>query len=300
MTGPGPGRCIVCGEDPPAATLFARDGHRLVRCPRCRLVYQHPQPSDETLDATYYHDPAWTEELATNIRELTVRRAREQLLRIRDHGVAASGRALDVGCSDGSWLEVVGEYGAWATGVEIGETTAAAARERGLDVHTGTLDDALPALPDGGFDLVTFWDVLEHLRDPRHEIGLARRLLRPGGHLAASMPNVEGWYPRASRRLLAGRTGVWEYPELPVHLYDFAPRTITSVLEAAGFVDVRVRTYATPWWYYRWTSLSLQTIGRDLRGKATRIAFELLKLPLYPLARAAGRENSLFVTARRP
>lgn len=292
-------RCIVCGREGPFRELFRTGPYRLVRCPGCRLVFQDPQPGEEVLARSYYYDEGFTRMLLGPLRDLTLERARMHLRLLRAQGVSAGGRAFDVGCSSGAWLEVAADAGFEAVGVEVGASTAAAARERGLEVHTGTLADAAPSLEPGGFSLVTFWDVLEHLPDPRRELRLAARLLAPGGVLAAAMPNVEGWYPRATLRLIARRTGVWEYPELPVHLYDFSPATITRLLAASGFEQPRAHTFPTPFAFYRTTSLSPERLGRGPRGRALRAAFELLRLAVYPAARAADRSNSLFAIARR-
>src|SRR5207244_3751245 len=150
------------------------------------------------------------------------------------------------------------------TGVEVGAQTAAQARERGLDVRTGELSQVAPELEDSGYDLITFWDVLEHLPDPRRELALARRLLAPGGAIAATMPNVDGLYPRLTYRLLARPAGVWEYPELPVHLYDFSPATIGRLLKRAGYDAIRTSTFPTPFAFYRATSLAPARLGGGL------------------------------------
>ena len=160
-------------------------------------------------------------------------------------------RLLDVGCAAGTFMAIAAHDGWETTGVELGASTAEAGRSRGLDVHTGTLRDVAPVLAPGSFDLVTFWDVLRHVRDPRDELSLARELLHPGGLIAATMPNIAGLYPQVTYRLIARPTGRWEYPELPAHLHDFDPRTITRLLIDAGYRDVRVRTIPTPFWYYR-------------------------------------------------
>lgn len=290
--------CLVCGRAGPYLPVFARDGFAMVRCRDCGLVFQDPQPDDETLAATYYHDEEWTRAIETELRETLLERAREHVGRLDAAGVRPPGRLLDVGAAAGAFLETAAAAGWEATGVELGAASAAAARARGLDVRTGTLDEAAPGL-DGGFDLVTFWDVLEHLRDPRRELAAARELLPPGARIAATMPNVEGWYPRVTHRLFARRTGRWEYPELPVHLYDFAPATLRRLLEDAGFDDVRIRTYETPFWYYRRTSLAPAAFGGSRKARALRAAFELVRVPVYPLARLADRSNAQFVVARR-
>ena len=148
------------------------------------------------------------------------------------------------------------------------------------------------------FDLITFWDVLEHLHDPRRELRLARQLLRPGGTVAATFPNVEGLYPGLTYRLLAQRTGVWEYPELPVHLYDFGPGTGRAMFARAGFEVEYVKTYATPFGFYRSTSLSPERLGRGLRATAIRAAFAGIRLFAYPVAALTDRGNAMFLLAR--
>jgi SAM-dependent methyltransferase len=268
-----------------------------VRCD-CGLVFQDPQPSAETLRDAYYHDEGFTEALFGELRELTLANARHKLERLRGAGALRPGmRLLDVGASSGAWLEVAAEAGIDGIGVELGAATAAGARERGLDVRTGTLADCLAGLEGERFDLITFWDVLEHLHDPRTELSLARDLLAPGGRVAATFPNVEGLYPRLTYRLFARRTGVWEYPELPVHLYDFAPGTARRLLAGGGFVVEAVRTFATPFAFYRSTSLSPERLGTGARSRLLRAAFGALRLGAYPVARLTDRGNALFVLA---
>ena len=206
----------------------------MVRCPECGLVFQHPQPGDEASASLYYDSPAFAARLEGELRATTIARAREKLALLARAGVAPPGTALDVGCSSGAWLELAKDTGWDPVGVEIGTAVAAAARRRGFEVHTGSLSDA--DLAGRRFDLVTFWDVLEHLPDPLDALIRARRLLRPGGVVALTFPNVEGFYPRATRRLIAERTGVWEHAELPNHLFDFSPHT------------ARVRFCAAPAW----------------------------------------------------
>lgn len=291
--------CIVCGQGPPFRALFARDGFTLVRCPSCTLVFQDPPPGPELLDRAYYRDEGFAQALLGDLRATTLERAREKLGHLRATGVLRPGlRILDVGASSGAWLEIAAEAGLTGIGVELGAATAAGARERGLDVRTGTLEEVLPSLAGEQFDLISFWDVLEHLTDPRHELRLAAGLLKPGGHVAATFPNVDGLYPRLTYRLFARRTGVWEYPELPVHLYDFSPRTARRLLQSLDYdVDV-VRTFATPYDFYASTSLSPQRIGHGRRRKALRAAFDAVHRVAYPIARLTDRGNSQFVLAR--
>lgn len=271
----------------------------MVRCPVCGLVFQDPQPAEQDLARSYYFDAEFTRSLAGPLRQATVDRARQKLPLVRSiAGRSDPGRALDVGCSSGAWLEVAAAAGWAPTGVEVGPSTAEEARRRGLDVRTGTLEQALPELSGERFDLITFWDVLEHLPDPRTELRLARELLAPRGVVAATLPNVDGWYPRLTHRLFARRTGVWEYPELPVHVHDFSPGTASALLRRCGLEVVATRTWGVPFDHYRRTTLSRSSLGPGWKANALRLASELLHAAVYPLARLFDRGNYQFLAAR--
>ncbi|MEA2348659.1 MAG: hypothetical protein QOG62_2446 [Thermoleophilaceae bacterium] len=287
--------CLLCGNSGPFEQVFASGPYRLVRCPECRLVFQPDPPGPDGLAAAYYHDPAFTEMLFGPLREVTLARAREKLPLVEGvAGMGAGRRALDVGCSSGAWLEVAAGAGWLATGVELGAATAETAREHGLDVRTGTLSESFNDLSAESFDLITFWDVLEHLPDPVAELELAARLLTPGGVIAVTFPNVEGLYPRATHALIGGPLGIWEYPELPVHLYDFAPETATALMKKAGLEVVAQSTSNTPFEHYRTTTLA----GRGTRARIARAIARLLRVVLYPLAALTDRGNTQFIAAR--
>lgn len=192
----------------------------IVRCLRCGLVRQNPQPEPSDLVQAYQEvaDERYEEEASGRVE--TFRRALADLARY-----AAPGRLLDVGCHTGIFLDVARRAGWQTWGVEPSRWSAERARARGLEVIHGTLADA--RLPAEFFDVVTMWDVIEHLAEPYEELVRARTLLRPGGLLALSTMNVEAWFPR-----LLGRRWPWY---MQMHLYYFTPRTLQRMLERAGF-----------------------------------------------------------------
>ncbi len=102
---------------------------------------------------------------------------------------------------------------------------AAEAQRRGLAVHAGTLESA--ALPPESFDVVTMWDVIEHLADPTTELASARRLLRPGGWLVVHTMDIGS--PVA--RLMGAR---WPWL-MDMHLYYFNRRTLPAMIAGHGF-----------------------------------------------------------------
>lgn len=289
--------CTLCGRSSPFPALYARAGYTLVRCPDCGLVFQDPQPDAADLEGAYYFDAAFVERLEGDLEPIVRARALEKLALLHDAGVETAGLALDVGCSTGGWLEVASAAGWTATGIEIGPPAAEAARARGFEVHTGTLEQAAGALAGRRFELITFWDVLEHLPDPVGALRRARELLAPGGAVAMTFPNVGGWYPRATYRLIARPTGVWEHPELPVHLYDFSQATAARIVERAGLEPAAARTIEIPFAFLCQTTLADQLTGRR---RVLRPVFKLLRAVVYPAARRFDRSNAQFLLAREP
>lgn len=98
---------------------------------------------------------------------------------------------VDIGCGDGFFLSLVA--GTRKRGLEFNPDAVRRAREKGLDVREGLLS----SLPDGSADVVTMFQVLEHVREPAEVLRDAARVLRPGGRLFVAVPNDESYIGRA-------------------------------------------------------------------------------------------------------
>jgi len=140
---------------------------------------------------------------------------------------------LDVACGGGKYLLHLRGRGYRVTGIEPDLRTAERLeREQGLEVIAGTLPEA--PVPDGVFDVVTFWWVLEHTHDPLENLRAARRALRPGGLVLVSVQNFA-----SLERLIFG--AYWHHLDLPGHLYHFEAGTLRTMLRHAGLAPVRTR-----------------------------------------------------------
>ena len=233
--------CNLCGRDDyrvrfPATTepdalrvdafrcTHAGYGHhaQIVECRHCGLVYANPRwPTNAVLEAyTSVEDETYVEE--RHGRELTFRHHLGRIERIV--GPAAGRALLDVGAYIGVFVEVAAAAGWQAQGVEPSSWAAAEAQRRGLAVHIGTLDSV--DLPPESFDLITMWDVIEHLSDPAAELARARRLLRPGGWLVAHTMDISA--PLA--RIMGPR---WPWL-MDMHIYYFDRRTLPAMFTANG------------------------------------------------------------------
>jgi SAM-dependent methyltransferase len=147
-------------------------------------------------------------------------------LRLRELEGLAPGRLLDVGSGKGAFLAAARDAGWDVLGVESAPDAAEAARANfGVDVIVG---DFLAMRPLGTFDVVTMWHVLEHVTDPMGALERAAVSLKPGGRLVVSVPN--------SKSLQAHIGGEdWFHLDLPRHLFHFTPRSLTTLVERAGF-----------------------------------------------------------------
>ncbi len=200
----------------------------IVQCRQCSLIYANPRPDADALIDSYSAvvDPVYLEERLG--REITFRRYLDHL----DARVSLDGqkRLLDVGCHIGIFVEEARARGWDAWGVEPSRWAVAQAKARNLQVLQGTLADA-PFPPDY-FDVVTLWDVIEHLSDPMEELRRIARVIRPGGWLCVHTMDVESFFAR-----IMGRRWPWL---MEMHLYYFSRNTLAAMLQRAGFRVIEV------------------------------------------------------------
>lgn len=275
-----------------AKFLFRAEGFDLVRCATCGLAYIANPPGEEELKAFYsaassYHaplcDPKSTEFAIQD------RIARRHLAETRRS--VKSGRLLDVGCSIGQFAALARDAGFVVSGLEMNDITAAFARSHfGLEVTEGTIHDA--PLAAGSLDVLTMFDVIEHVPDPLGDLRKAWDLLAPGGRLVLSTPNIDGLFPRASLPL-AGTLGYWPHPEPPYHLYQFSAKTLGAMVEKAGFTVTSTRHFAIDLAY---------TFGqaKTLLKMPKRLAYAALFAPMAAIGPWLRQGDWIYQTARKP
>ena len=196
----------------------------IVRCNICGLVYANPRWHTSVISESYsvVEDHLYIEEREGRV--LTFRRNLAPFEKIVAQNTQTR-RLLDVGCHIGVMVELAQERGWEAWGVEPSSWASEHARARGLHVITGSLGEV--EVPENYFDLVTMWDVIEHLSDPTAEIRNVYRVSKPGGVFAIHTINIESWFAR-----LLGKRWPWL---MEMHLYFFSPRTLSKMLEQSGY-----------------------------------------------------------------
>jgi 2-polyprenyl-3-methyl-5-hydroxy-6-metoxy-1,4-benzoquinol methylase len=238
--------------------------HVIVECLECGLVYANPRyDSGETLNMYQaVQDPLYVEERAGRV--LTFERHLRPLEKIMPPENGR--RLLDVGCHVGVFVEIAAQHGWDAWGVEPSEWAANEARRLGLKVVEGTM--ATADLADESFDVVTMWDVIEHVESPSSEVRHAFRLLKPGGLLVVHTMDLDSLFAR-----LMGQRWPWL---MEMHIYYFTRRTLAMLLEKEGLEVLSVQPQGR---YLRlgYLATRISAFSRSL-GKGVSWLFDRLHL----------------------
>jgi len=223
-------RCPICGV--PAAPAQRVPPAVYYGCPVCETLFQHPMPTIAAMKAYVereYASGVYNDYVsAAQLKSLTfARRARRIAQR------APGKRLLDVGASCGFFVEEALKAGFDAYGVELSsEAVSKAPPDVGARLTLGDVN----ALALGGvapFDVVTAFDLIEHVFDPVAFLREVRRVARPGGLLVITTPDVA----HVLRHVLRGR---WPMFQPMQHTVLFSRRGLRLALTSAGYGDVSI------------------------------------------------------------
>ena len=212
-------QCDLCNSS--LINRHKNPAHRrdIYRCSKCGLVFTSPIPRGEALVRASSDDPM----VFRDPQELFKRQESyfafmlNELAELSHHG-----KLLDIGCGFGQMLRLARDRGFNVRGVEIQESSADYARRSGIDVFCGTVEQR--KFDDGTFDVVTMWEVLEHVESPSATLREVSRIMKEDGILSIVVPNV------ASKN--AKRDPYWWKP---YHFYHFSNETLSKYLRASGF-----------------------------------------------------------------
>ena len=234
--------CRLCGQNGVVLHAGVRGAWTLRRCPsaECGLAWLDPAPDAETLARAYrdYYTHAPETDTAGGAQRLyrkliartPVGRERQRLA-VMYLDTATPGALLEIGCGSGARLAALRARGWQVHGQEIDPQAAAVAREHfGLSVHLGPVSDMT-----GNFDAVILNHVIEHVPDPVEMLEHCRRLLRDGGTLVVTTPNIASY---GHRRFGAN----WIALDPPRHLHLFTTVALRAAALHAGFNEIATWT----------------------------------------------------------
>ena len=274
--------CDLCGANDYQVLFKGKDRlHHVpgifpvVQCCRCQLVYLNPRPAQDTLDE-YYPEDYSPFQRGKGITQRLQSWLRVRLARRIQKTIPLGGRVLEVGCATGDLLVPLRDMGVEVAGIEISQHAAEIARRNYyLEVHTGTLFDS-PYAPNS-FDAVVLRHVIEHFPSASQALGRVFSLLKPGGSLFITTPNLDS---------LEGKIfgHYWHDLDPPRHLVVFSVATLYRMLENIGFEIRNTSHHIAPnAWIYSVRNVLTECFGDGLVQQALSIYNPFMLLLFSPI-----------------
>lgn len=222
-------KCKMCGSLK-NYLLYSAESHgrhyEIMKCHICDVVYMADDLTQSELDSYYseqydYNDFRYRQE--TNpLAEATVIK---NLNLIKPY-LKSHPKLLEVGCMHGYFLNKAREIGFEVSGLEKSKNAAIYGRKTfELNIKNGDLADA--KFQPNSFDIIFMGHVIEHLPNPKNDLDVIKKILKPNGLLVILCPNFKSIGAK-----IFNRTWSWLCP--PEHIFQYTPKTISALLNTSG------------------------------------------------------------------
>lgn len=223
-----PTTCPLC-SNPSPRPYSDKKNYSLYRCGRCHLIFLWPVPPHTS--SLYGPDYFTGAKLGFGYSDyeqdkLPMAKTFRRYLQEIEVFKPDRGKLLDVGAASGFFLEQAQTSGWAATGLEISKYACQLAINNNMPVRHGELQDNL--FPPNSFDVVTMWDVLEHLPDPHSSLSIISRLLKKDGLLALNTPDSSSLIANLARQR-------WHLLIPPEHIYLYSRQALPLLLAKHDF-----------------------------------------------------------------
>ena len=234
-------KCPWCGSDKAQINLWLRDefltkeDFHICECLNCGLLYTMPRPSKDKIVAYYKSEEYYSHQenkkgFIPKVYETVKKTNLKHKYKLATSGLTV-GKVLDIGCGVGDFLHTAEMHGWECTGVEPSEDAKVIAQKR---MHGRIISsEDLENIPEGYFDLITMWHVLEHVDDLKWQVEQLRRLIKPKGRIVIALPNYKSYDGQYYKEL-------WAAYDVPRHLNHFNKTTLTKIFKASGLELVKM------------------------------------------------------------
>jgi len=273
--------CPNCFEDNYTNEL-KKDYLDLVKCLNCDLIFTNPIFDEEHYKNIYKSNEYQeiVKELCENSHEYRKKRfGVERINNIKKYLKVDKPKILDVGCSTGFFVEAAIENNCKCIGIDLNPSAIDFGKKRGLELYKKDLLD----VTDLNFDVITLFDVLEHLINPSEILDKIFNILKKGGLVSIYVPNYD-----SASRILMGKDAHFIWPTH--HLNYFNIQTISDFLERRGFQIEDVNTEGLDIFDYIWKLNSESKETKILENISSEIQF---------FVNAGGYGKNLRVIARK-
>lgn len=274
----------------------------LVECQQCGMVWISPVLQPEEIDRYYppgyISFPPAIEDEKNSLRRMDRQLGVDKRTRRVIAHAGRPGKVLDVGSATGIFLNAMKQHGWDCYGIEPSTHAADYAIKRfGLNVFTGFFEES--QYPEASFDVITMWDVLEHLANPQEALEKVRKLLKPGGLFVISMPNSSAW-----ERYVFGK--YWAGWDVPRHFFIYSESNATRFLSENGFQVENVSSFTgrhgvlvlcIQFWLNdhqlpAWLKKAISFVAKSIPAR-------MLTYPYYMVADRLNKSSTMVVFARK-
>ncbi len=248
--------CILCNKND-THLLVRKDSFNVVQCNGCGLTYVNPRMDMIELSEFYNEsNSSAAQEIVqkdTEHDEYKIKKFKTAIQLLKRHKEDIE-KVFDIGCSTGIFLEMAAKEGWTPYGCDVNRNLVRENRKRYGDqvkLQEGKHID----FKDNFFDVITLFDVIEHLTNPVDTLKEVSRVLKEDGLVVISTPNIDGLFPRLTYALFGKTIGAWEHPTPPGHVFQFSKRSLQKTTEKASLELVDCKDFEI---YIRYTIRELE------------------------------------------
>ncbi|MFQ6083734.1 MAG: class I SAM-dependent methyltransferase [Candidatus Aminicenantia bacterium] len=225
-------KCNICSSK--EEEIISKTGiGNIVRCKKCGLFYRTPRLSDKNEINKYkyqVYDDSFCCIVNNSKKEIFI-----SILKKLEH---FKGKILDIGCADGYFLTLARQRGWEPYGIEISDFLLKKARKNLGEKYVFGIPLKIANFKSDFFDVITMWDVLDHLIDPIGELKEVRRILKKKGLLIIRVRNMS-FHILINKLFEKNLFGIIKKPTI-FHLYGFDNQSIKILLEKTNFSNIKV------------------------------------------------------------
>jgi SAM-dependent methyltransferase len=298
--------CPICGSNNISNKYQLRDFrldkealYSYSECAQCGLVFQNPQISPNTMVTHYNQETVYDLPLSLKGIKKTLFNhglsKRAKIIKKFKH----SGRLLDIGCGSGAFINFMATNLSFEVmGTEINKANIEFIEDHySLDVRFGDIGEL--DLPIKQFDVITLWDVLEHIHDPKQMILNLNTFLKPDGLLVLRVPNLNSLDSKIFGRFWAGL-------DAPRHYFIFLENSISKLLDDCGYqiklIDQSIGGYLnfiTSIKFWLTNSEICGEFKRIIMGLLSSIPLQIIFFPIFWIKNKLFKGTAITIVAKR-
>lgn len=215
------------------------DAYKVNSCTHCKAIFLSPRPTAAQLarayDDSYYGEQ---DDKFPPIIEKALDYFRSSRAKLVTEHADPPAKVLDIGCGNGKFLQYVlqaGDYDAY--GIELpGKAAERAAAIPNLTLKQGSLEEG--DFAPNSMDVITLFHVFEHLAEPMKRMQVIQKILKPGGVLIMSFPNIDSFQSSVFK-------GKWLHLDPPRHLFFFRPADFVAEMKNYGLHVEKTTFFST-------------------------------------------------------